>query len=297
LESDARVVKIVTVHAAKGLEYPIVFCPFLWEGLTERRREDSGVIYHERDAGGNTVLDFGEPSASTRRWAQEEEFAESLRLFYVALTRAKHRCYLVHGAMKAVATAPLAWLLYHDRFDRTREPIAALKEFATQREGAAIWNDLSDLVSRAPQAMTLERLDPRATATLAAGAHAALMWKNARVFTGKIDSIWRVASFSSIAVVADDDARDRDAVRVVYESAPAQNESSIFDFPRGTRAGTCLHRVFETWDFTCEDKDRLREHIRGVLIAEGFHERWVAPVCEMVRNVLATPLDENDAVR
>src|SRR5262249_51532903 len=32
LESDAELVQIVTVHKAKGLEYPIVFCPFLWDG-------------------------------------------------------------------------------------------------------------------------------------------------------------------------------------------------------------------------------------------------------------------------
>lgn len=297
LESDARVVKIVTVHAAKGLEYPIVFCPFLWEGLPERRREDSGVVYHERDASFNTVLDFGEPSASTRGWAQEEEFAEWLRLFYVALTRAKHRCYLVHGAMKSVATAPLTWLLYHDQFDRTREPIAALKEFAAKQDGAAMWTSLGQLVSRVPHAIALERLDPRVTAVVATGFQAALTWKRARTFTGKIDSIWRVTSFSSLAVVADDEARDRDAVRTAYETTQELDELSIFDFPRGTRAGTCLHSVFETWDFTCEDTDRLREHIRGVLAAEGFHERWVGPVCAMVGNVLATPLDEHDTVR
>ena len=31
LESDAEAVKIVTIHKSKGLEYPIVFCPFNWD--------------------------------------------------------------------------------------------------------------------------------------------------------------------------------------------------------------------------------------------------------------------------
>ncbi|MCK7474911.1 MAG: hypothetical protein MZV49_18365 [Rhodopseudomonas palustris] len=32
LETDEKAVKIVTVHKSKGLEYPIVFCPFSWGG-------------------------------------------------------------------------------------------------------------------------------------------------------------------------------------------------------------------------------------------------------------------------
>ena len=31
LESDADAVTVVTIHKSKGLEYPIVYCPFLWE--------------------------------------------------------------------------------------------------------------------------------------------------------------------------------------------------------------------------------------------------------------------------
>jgi exodeoxyribonuclease V beta subunit len=41
LESDDDRVKIVTIHKAKGLEYPVVFCPFTWEGsrLTSGKRD------------------------------------------------------------------------------------------------------------------------------------------------------------------------------------------------------------------------------------------------------------------
>lgn len=297
LESDARVVKIVTVHAAKGLEYPIVFCPFVWEGLPERRREEAGVVYHDRDADGATVLDFGEPSASARLWVQEEAFAEMLRLFYVAVTRAKHRCYVVHGMMKTTATSPLAWLLYHDRIDRSREPIAALKTFAAQRDRSASWGDLNDLVARAPHAISLERIDSQTAAKILIDSPLAFDWRNARTFRGKIDSNWRVASFSSIAVVVDDEGRDRDITRVVSEAQPEQAELNIFNFPRGTRAGTCLHRVFETWNFTCDDREQLREHCRTVLETERFPERWAGPVGDMVEWVLSTPLAENDSVR
>ncbi|MEX0706122.1 MAG: UvrD-helicase domain-containing protein, partial [Nitriliruptoraceae bacterium] len=36
LEDDAQAVQIVTVHRAKGLQYPVVWCPFLWDGAVDR---------------------------------------------------------------------------------------------------------------------------------------------------------------------------------------------------------------------------------------------------------------------
>ena len=64
LESDRNLVQVVTIHKSKGLEYPLVFCPLLWDGHTPARRGGEGVEYHDED--GDTVIDFREldkPSA------------------------------------------------------------------------------------------------------------------------------------------------------------------------------------------------------------------------------------------
>ncbi|MFZ0613392.1 MAG: UvrD-helicase domain-containing protein, partial [Desulfobacterales bacterium] len=96
LESDARAVRIVTTHRSKGLEYPVVFCPFGWEGSEITAARD--IICHEKGPPRRRVLDLGsEQLARRRRLAQQEMLAENLRLLYVALTRAKNRCYLVWG--------------------------------------------------------------------------------------------------------------------------------------------------------------------------------------------------------
>ena len=56
-EDTSDTVKIMTVHSAKGLEYPIVFCPFLWDGHPGGGRAGTpGKEYH--DDAGATVLDF-----------------------------------------------------------------------------------------------------------------------------------------------------------------------------------------------------------------------------------------------
>ena len=95
LESDRDLVQVVTIHKSKGLEYPLVFCPMLWDGQPLRARSGEGLEYHDADA----VIDFRtrdkERRAPLREQIALESAAETMRLIYVALTRAVHRCYLV----------------------------------------------------------------------------------------------------------------------------------------------------------------------------------------------------------
>jgi exodeoxyribonuclease V beta subunit len=105
LESDQPLVRVVTIHKAKGLEYGLVFCPLLWDALTPPTA--SGGLVEARDAHGHPVLELRaglDPAcdeAALRRELRLEQAAETLRLIYVALTRAVHRCYLVVGPYAA----------------------------------------------------------------------------------------------------------------------------------------------------------------------------------------------------
>ncbi|MCJ7772204.1 MAG: UvrD-helicase domain-containing protein, partial [Desulfobacterales bacterium] len=93
LESDKRAVNIVTMHKSKGLEYPVVFCPFTWEGMM---KQDDDILFHNDKH--KLMFDLrGNESGSHLTIAQKEKLAENLRLFYVALTRAKKACYLAWG--------------------------------------------------------------------------------------------------------------------------------------------------------------------------------------------------------
>ncbi|WP_006787253.1 exodeoxyribonuclease V subunit beta [Thiorhodospira sibirica] len=90
LESDAALVKVVTIHKSKGLEYPLVFLPFICQSR-DLDTKQLPLIYHNTD--GETVLDWS-PDAAALRQADQEQLAEDLRLLYVALTRARHSCWL-----------------------------------------------------------------------------------------------------------------------------------------------------------------------------------------------------------
>lgn len=93
-ESDEDVVTIMTVHASKGLEFPIVWVPRLSEPM--QTRSTSLIVDHALGIGVGIPsvtragkLDSSPPHALMKFINQEKESAEYKRLFYVATTRAK----------------------------------------------------------------------------------------------------------------------------------------------------------------------------------------------------------------
>jgi exodeoxyribonuclease V beta subunit len=87
LESDASLVQVITIHKSKGLEYPIVCLPFA-QSLRRVERKGSRVLPHESaDGQREWVLDFDDEDV---RNADRDRLREDLRLWYVALTRARH---------------------------------------------------------------------------------------------------------------------------------------------------------------------------------------------------------------
>lgn len=117
LESDEEAVRIVTMHGAKGLEFPVVFCPFLWYRSNRLRNEKYQVSCH--DERHRPLVDLGSAQFAERReQAMVEEMAEDLRLLYVALTRAQIRCYTMwadvkpHAGVADSCQSALGYLLF-----------------------------------------------------------------------------------------------------------------------------------------------------------------------------------------
>jgi exodeoxyribonuclease V beta subunit len=279
LESDRNLVKILTVHVAKGLEFPLVFCPFVWDGHIW---SEEPVAFHDAAAGNRAVLDYGsEKIDEARRQAECEQRAESLRLFYVALTRAKYRCWMVWGCINEAATAAPAWLL-HPR-DRNLETQAMRK-------------DLQSLVERAQGTIRVTQLPPsegvRFTPEPEAGKRLV-----SRTFEGEIRDSRRVTSFTGLAHGRAIEAPDYDARDRPLEPEVPIGGRDIFAFPRGARAGKCLHAIFEHLDFAKRDPAGVETLVRRALDTHGFDTQWTRAVTDMVQAVLATSLDAAGTLR
>jgi exodeoxyribonuclease V beta subunit len=299
LETDEKAVKIVTVHLAKGLEYPVVFCPFVWGGV---RSDDGVVTCHD---GFTAIKDFGSPDLPLHRArADKEALAENLRLLYVAVTRAKYRCYLVGGRLKGAETSALAWLFHRpDGLDAGRDDLVArLRESLAVVGSETLRDRYAALAAGSGGAIDLADLPTAGTAPCWTSPAAGKQAPACRRFAGRLEHDWRVASFTSFAAAGHRLAgelpferpdRDGTAPGELLPAVAGQADDGgpdMFAFPRGARAGTMLHEVFEKLDFTAADGRQTGVLIQEGLERYGFDARWQEPVRQMVQSVVRVPL-------
>jgi len=306
LESDEKAVKIVTIHKSKGLEYPVVFCPFGWEGSQVRGSE---ITFHDIDDNRRLTLDLGAETNSRHvALAQNEILSENLRLLYVALTRAKTRCYLVWGRISTGETSALAYLL-HGGGDLSpvfpdEDLIRQVKEKFMAKTDSEFVDDLKQLAARSQNSIRIEPLpmppNPADAIKLPGDPEISLF---CRKFGGNIDQAWKISSYSSLisAGVPDVDQPDRDVelttpaigwplTSEADRTDPGHDADSIFSFPKGTRAGTFFHDILEHHDYEPENADDLARLVTAKLQQYGFDQKWRPTVCRALTNVLGIPL-------
>ncbi len=280
LESDDEAVRIVTIHKSKGLQYPVVFCPFLWEGC-RKAREGEPVFFHDRDRLFRPVCDLGSAAWPEHRdLAEKEKLAELLRLFYVAVTRARERCYLAWGNFKNGEESAPSWL-FHDFQPAGDE---------------ALRQELEKIQAGAPDAIALSAVPSEEKG--AAGDVAEETPPLARrVFGGTIDASWRLSSFSSL--VSDDphgpETADRDGPppgeRPEAPPPAERGAGPAGPFPGGTKGGVFFHDLLEHYDFQWRNGGEPERLVEEKLRGHGFDLSWRDPVVAMVRRVLAVPLE------
>ncbi len=319
LEEDAQAVRVVTVHGSKGLQYPVVLCPDLWDG---RRRVDTRLTrFHEpaaEDPFEAITLDVDlDPEAPGKRrslaFAEEEERTEALRLAYVALTRAEHRCIVWWGAFTDAPTSALATLLHA----RTDEPgtsegsSAATSRFeqaaahVTGSDDEALSAELRELSAASEGTIGLEVVAGIADGTVWRPPEAAVPMLEAREASRTLDRTWRRTSFSALIRPAASDAsppppdgRDVDAdveavdaTGTAHPAAPDEPEVPLSRFPRGAGPGTFLHDVLERLDFTREDEpEELDRTLARLEATHGIDPRHREGLRTGLSLALGTPL-------
>ena len=291
LESDARRVQIITLHKSKGLEYPLVFLPFVGIGGGAPNTEANCTVYANGRRELHWKLDKDDSwSAASTRSAQEQE-AEDARLLYVGLTRAEHALWIAAGDLAGLARTRLAPMLSDLEALRAHPDIAVI-------EGP---------VEPRPAQLAFERegeLPP------------------VRALTRRVPHDWWVYSFTQLAHA--DAGHDTDAAATEVP-APAADEPAGVDLtleteqpavpleeidPRfmGSRFGNVLHDALENTDFAQwgrwqagqpapgEEADILRASLRAEGYAEEDLDDGVAMLTALVGQTLTVPLPEGGAL-
>ena len=309
LESDEDAVQIVTIHRSKGLEYPVVFCPFLSKGarignLRVDGRDVQKVVLFHADTGELTWDLSPVPAPEHERQAVKESLAEQMRLLYVALTRARNRCYLVsacYADWRKAATA-LDWLFLPQK-ENVTDYAATLK---AAKPATGDWGSEWETIAAAakassPPAIAISEL-PTAPGQPWQPTRLAAESLNPRFCARHIYPSWFLSSYTQLssrlpAGHADElDQPDRDEAAVapepgVDEPAPATPPVGIFALPPGARTGDCLHKILEEFDFAAGVDAATADWVKPRMEAFGlFEEAHTAAVCEMLSRLCRAPL-------
>jgi len=310
LESDSEAVRIVTVHKSKGLEYPIVFCPFNWGGSRIDPKREKTFAFHDPNDNWALKLVIDPEINPNRRWAEEELLAENLRLLYVSLTRAKHRCYFVWGKFKEAGTSAPAYLFYSglDKTGAIGEPgggdiLSTVEMRFNALTDAELRRDLLSVMEKGTGSVLICDM-PSGTerGEILLSQKSFPYTLESRRFQGLRDRYWQVASFSSLLSGSPEmvttsrnmaDTPDHDRIgpseNIAANAAVARSgdpQENLFAFPGGAKAGILFHDILEHLDYSEEDPAVIANLVSGKLEAYGYSPEWVMPVCRMLTDLL-----------
>lgn len=290
LESERKLVQIVTIHKSKGLQYDLVFLPFIC-GF----RPASQAFYHEAE---QAWLDLAaRPEAMER--AERERLAEDLRLLYVALTRGVYATWLGLAPLKTGRGSGT---------DLHRSAIGYLLLGPEGGDGAALEQTLQDLHQGCDEIV----LSPLPAGGAPFVAHEPERPEpQVRRFGALLQRNWWISSYSALAAHGSQERAHEQGVLAEpgfdAEVQPERGASpplpvveparTIFTFPRGAQAGTLLHSLFEECDFRALHSsgaadEALQSRLASLLEQAGFEADWLPVLITQLQQVLATPLLE-----
>ncbi|MCI5221242.1 MAG: hypothetical protein D3924_00810 [Candidatus Electrothrix sp. AR4] len=285
LESDENLVKIVTIHKSKGMEYPVVFLPFLWAARPCSPKRPLAFHRPEQPDRLSVALciDLGTGKKEHFNLAEQERMAEDLRLLYVAMTRARYSCFFCWGRISKMEESALCYLL-HDAGPPSSEQLAVDLKRLDNEASALVVKPFPDRFF-APRLSNAVNESPLRTTP----------------FKGRIDTRWQLTSYSGLTTSIHggtspvgttlpqperpdyDEAADRAMVKETEQPG-----HDVFGFPKGAAAGTCLHTILELISFSDPiDHDAV---IEAQLVRAGFSASWLPVVSSWMQAVLNTEL-------
>jgi exodeoxyribonuclease V beta subunit len=279
LESDENLVKIVTMHAAKGLEYDLVYIPF-GAFYRSQPKTEPALFHMETESGFETCLELG-TNKDHREQAQRENLSEDMRLLYVAITRARYKCVIGVPHTRDLPKSALARLL--DISEAKTNQIEISSKLSLLPEELFEFNSVTSTET------TTVRLEENSDSLFAPPD------------TPRLTDHWRLHSYTGVSRLI----QSRDVVAESLkpagfgdddnnEAPQIHEEFSRFSFPRGPRVGIALHSLMENIDFRSDAESR-RQQCERCLNKIGLTsdiQEWLEVLTAWLDDILQTPLAE-----
>ncbi len=292
LESDESLVRVVTIHKSKGLEYPLVFLPFI---CAFRAQEGKQPFSIQTDGQRRLMLHADKDSLAL---AEQERLGEDLRLLYVALTRARHACWLGmadlkkgQGKTSVLHRSAIGYLL------NAGQPLPnslALEQWLAPLALASEQSAASNLLSHVA-------VMPASDNEIVHDQSGAFNPKW-RIAQRRTREHWWIASYSALRLTAQAPSPELQSMQrgedLAPQSALAQNISDdelynadvpdsagfnleaaqgIHGFPRGAKPGTFLHSLLEWaadegFAAVLKNPEQAQQFIQARCEAYGFEQ-------------------------
>ena len=294
LESDKNLINIITIHKSKGLEYPIVFLPFIGH-----YRESNSSVYHDEKT--YSTYYAHDKTSSIKKIIEQERLAEDLRLLYVALTRSIYHCSFVLAGLKKGRSKDLSI---------NKSAIGHLLLMETD-------NDYDSFQQRLVQLSTLPVVNVELPIPITSLniENELLDTLTANIFKRKLNSTWRVTSYSGLQQpTTSHQNRVNDFINNInpafdsevlsendislnnnlddQQPDPVSLSSSQYDihhFPKGAIVGTLLHECFENIDFMQPDFSTIISQLINKL---NLTLDWQQSLVDWVTAVCSAPLQK-----
>lgn len=297
LESEQSLVKVMTIHKSKGLEFPIVFTPYE-SGFMALKSKDSAIYYdpdskqvsyaldRENKIIGKSVKDLVEVAA-----LQEQE-----RLLYVALTRAKLANFITLPSCVSLERKPyqsplkklISLVSKDDSADSKGKPSKRTTKKSKDKEVEI--DTTKDVVVADPQPTLKAVENPELFKKLeTVELDESIKVQNSisqdcsvsSLDKGAVDNSFTVTSYSAITSGAHNDmfasSADEKETRVEDGDSDDSKDKDLinFNFAKGSTAGSFLHKLMEIVlakdDVDKADKDSLYNFVNSQLKYDFYH--------------------------
>ena len=330
MESERNAVQLMTIHASKGLEFPVVF---LFGGLTANKK-DSIHFYHDEEE--NSVIDFLSRDVPEKfRWQLD---AEKHRLLYVAMTRASARLYLPYvGFIEGDKGSPVSkvsgdYAVINDRlktidlemqevrgispFSRSLcgEPISGLEQFfeieilkkLTELEVTNLSKTqiLVDKFKNVEESLAQLRRQKRG---FAVSSFSRISSRNYEKYAKETAGVGETVIPVEIRTEGRLNDRREDDEHVLQQIPDTENGANSYSIeskndilPGGTRTGNMMHELLEHLDFETIrisnspqnwlGRPSVRAQIDSIRERYQRSEETVPVIAEIIWNTLHTPV-------
>ncbi len=251
-----------TIHKSKGLEYPMVYCPFLWDKIDPTNKEKAISFYDLKEEKFTYYFDSENNQYQQYKEKEEEQtFHESTRLLYVGMTRAKYQLSIIYGNINKSEKSALFNLLkpYHQK---EKEKDEMIEDFFN----ISLLKQKNPFIEVILENQTLKESPLKESKTN-------LEYLEKPPALKKIEKKFQIGSFSSWIhgieehkLNKEDDQEDP----LSPFNEDLENEDSIFSLPKGIFMGKLFHSLLEEWVVLKNEKEIFKKKIKEVCLKKGI---------------------------